>query len=1163
MEAAKQEIDMDLYSRQIGALGADTMGKLVKMNVVIYGMKGVGVEVAKNIILAGPKSVTLMDDNNDSTCRTIDQNTNFYITDQHVQTNKTRAQACLDKLKELNPYVKVEVKTGTLNEGVLAAADVVVVTDGKFNNIIEWNNEARKNNTAFIWTENRGVSGFVFSDFGDSHKILDRNGEPPIARMVTSIDFDEKDDGKPIFTTDERHKLEDGDVVLFEEAKGKYEDLNGKKFTIKTIKGNTFTVDKKEWEEAGKPQEDKLEYYFRMTQQKVAKELKFRSLMESIPNPIMPDQGGLAITDFAFWDRPTQLHFVQIALSLFKDKNGRFPDPKNLSEAKRLFQFAQDIADKHQKQFVDKDQQAITVEKLDECLIKKIALYSSYELPGYTAFLGGLVAQEVVKFTGKYTPLRQWLHLECTALVDDQVIIKELKMDKLPFTLDKEKGVITAVEDPNKDKEKDDEKKEEENAEAPKKSEFKVGMEITAINNDIMPATDKRQFIDRFMMSAKTAKVQFRVPRDDEIKEGPGTRYDAQIGILGRQVHNTLTDMKVFLVGAGALGCEYLKALALLGVGVSQKGKVHVTDMDRIEISNLNRQFLFRKADVGNPKSTTAANAVTAMNPAFKPQSYEVKVCPDTEKTYNDDFWKGLDVVVNALDNVKARQYVDSKCVFHAKPLFESGTLGTKANAQVIIPYKTESYADGEDPEEDGIPMCTLRNFPNKVEHCIEWARAEFNDLFVVAPQEVNTYIADSAKWINEVKAEQSEKEKVEKLESLIDWLKAAANPSLNTCAEIAYKRFHHQHRDRINKLTECFPKDARVTNKDGSDAGPFWSGARRFPESMEYKQGDEDMDNYMFHYTSLVAFSLKMKDVEKQKILDLIKDKKAPEYKAGKAAGDKVKASEDEKYEPEDDEDALKEKVAALLKEIETLKKPDEQVQPSEFEKDDDSNHHIDFITACSNLRCRNYTIKPVERHKVKLIAGKIIPALATTTAMITGLITVELYKWALGYREIEQYRNSYCNLGISQVLNQVEPTPAKKKQKRKDPATMDMVYPVPDGWTSWDKIEIKGDQNTTVKQFVEMLKDKHHGVDASMVLKYGITQKEIDEGKGKPLWNGSQFPKSLKESNAKIAEGSLFERYKEIYGPVSETYIILDVECTNKDGDDAEVPQILFSFQ
>ena len=62
-------------------------------------------------------------------------------------------------------------------------------------------------------------------------------------------------------------------------------------------------------------------------------------------------------------------------------------------------------------------------------------------------------------------------------------------------------------------------------------------------------------------------------------------------------MHDAVTDQRQFLVGAGAIGCEMLKNWAMMGLG-TRNGHITVTDMDTIEPSNLNRQFLFRPKDV-------------------------------------------------------------------------------------------------------------------------------------------------------------------------------------------------------------------------------------------------------------------------------------------------------------------------------------------------------------------------------------------------------------------------------------------------------------------------------------------------------------------------------------------------------------------------------------
>jgi len=129
------------------------------------------------------------------------------------------------------------------------------------------------------------------------------------------------------------------------------------------------------------------------------------------------------------------------------------------------------------------------------------------------------------------------------------------------------------------------------------------------------------------------------------------------------------------------------------------------------------------------------------MNKDLNVKDYMTRVGPDTENVFHDKFWSELDFVVNAVDNIHARLYMDGRCVWYEKPLLESGTLGTKANSQMIMPHVTQCYGDSQDPPEEAIPMCTLRNFPNQIEHCIEWGRDKFNALFVDTPADLVSYL--------------------------------------------------------------------------------------------------------------------------------------------------------------------------------------------------------------------------------------------------------------------------------------------------------------------------------------------------------------------------------------------------------------------------------------
>ena len=170
----ENKTDEKQYSRQIATFGLETMGKLVKMRVLIVGLRGLGVEVAKNLILAGPKSVTLYDPN---LVNWGDLSSNFYCKEEHVG-KQTRANASYDKLQELNPYVKVDV-SDSLSLEDHAAYSVVCYTDifTNIDDITNINDFCRSKGVGFVLSQTFGPSGYAFVDYGNDFSIFDADGE--------------------------------------------------------------------------------------------------------------------------------------------------------------------------------------------------------------------------------------------------------------------------------------------------------------------------------------------------------------------------------------------------------------------------------------------------------------------------------------------------------------------------------------------------------------------------------------------------------------------------------------------------------------------------------------------------------------------------------------------------------------------------------------------------------------------------------------------------------------------------------------------------------------------------------------------------------------------------------------------------------------------------
>ena len=245
---------------------------------------------------------------------------------------------------------------------------------------------------------------------------------------------------------------------------------------------------------------------------------------------------------------------------------------------------------------------------------------------------------------------------------------------------------------------------------------------------------------------------------------------------LGGPLLQRVKKSRVLLVGAGGIGCELLKNLVCCGFASDsrsqaptsdapgangaqnapqRKAEVVVIDLDTIDLSNLNRQFLFRKQHIKKPKAHVAKETARQFNPTVNIEAHHASIF---DSQYDVGFFERFDIVFNALDNLAARRHVNKMCLAADVPLIESGTTGFNGQVQAIKKGVTECYDCNPKPTQKSFPICTIRSTPSQPIHCIVWAKSYlFPELFGSSEEESTDVVmtdGDDAEEVAKLKVE-------------------------------------------------------------------------------------------------------------------------------------------------------------------------------------------------------------------------------------------------------------------------------------------------------------------------------------------------------------------------------------------------------------------------
>merc|ERR1712117_43763 len=333
------------------------------------------------------------------------------------------------------------------------------------------------------------------------------------------------------------------------------------------------------------------------------------------------------------------------------------------------------------------------------------------------------------------------------------------------------------------------------------------------------------------------------------------------------------------------------------------------------------------------------------------------------------------------------------------------------------------------------------------------------------------------------------------------------------------------------------FPAD-QVT----STGNLFWSGPKRCPKALNFDVEDPLHYDFVEAAANLRAENYGIKGTkDKNEIKSILKQVNVPVFEP--KSGVKIAVTDAEAQAQNDagiSDAAVLDQMLSELPAAADLKSSGLRITPLEFEKDDDSNGHIDFIVACSNLRATNYSIPTADRLKSKGIAGRIIPAIATTTSLVAGLVTLELYKFVQGHTNPEKYKNGFANLALP-FFTFSEPLLAPKQK----------YYETE--WTLWDRFEVNGRKadgsEMTLQEFMDYFMTEHkleitmlsQGV--SMLYSFFMQAAKREERMKMPM---SEVVKTVSKK------------------PIDPWVraLVFELCCNDTEGEDVEVPYVKYNL-